>query len=96
MRAKAPSDITLQAVPKLSITIYKVIIRVKLVSSNPNTDDKTPSEAIITPPGTPGAATATIASIITERSTRSNVIGIPCNIIMVMAQATIFIIDPGI
>ena len=61
--ATAPSPVTLQAVPKLSIAMYSAIIRAWSCSPKPSTDASGASAAMIDPPGTPGAAT-----IITDSS----------------------------
>ena len=59
----APSPVTLQAVPKLSIVMYRAIIMALSASEKPRTELRTPSEAMIAPPGTPGAAIMVIANI---------------------------------
>ena len=61
--AMAPSPVTLHAVPKLSIVIYRAIIKACCSALKPNTDCKTPSAAMMAPPGTPGAATIMIPSM---------------------------------
>lgn len=63
IRARAPSPVTLHAVPKLSMAIYSAIISAYAFSSNPSMDDRIPREAIMAPPGTPGAATMVTPSM---------------------------------
>ena len=62
MSAMAPSPVTLQAVPKLSIAMYSAIISACADSSKPSIDCRIPSAAMMAPPGTPGAATIVIPS----------------------------------
>ena len=59
---KAPSPVTLQAVPKLSCKAKIVRISAVPASLNPNTETIRPNEAITVPPGTPGAPIAKIAN----------------------------------
>lgn len=94
--AIAPSPVTLQAVPNESIAIYNAIIRALLSASNPSIDDSGASAAMIAPPGTPGAATMTIPSIVMKcRNVRkSKLISLIRHI--VMAQHVIFIAEPDI
>ena len=93
--AIAPSPVTLQAVPKLSIAIYKAIISACKVSSNPSILSNTPRAAIIAPPGTPGAATIVIPSIIINPLKSANRIGCPLMYRIAIAQAVIFIVLPA-
>ena len=58
IRVKAPSPVTLQAVPKLSCNAKMVSNRAVPASSNCNTEMMRPSEARTVPPGTPGAPIA--------------------------------------
>ena len=61
--AIAPSPVTLQAVPKLSIAMYNAIINACSSWLNPKILDRGAKAAIIAPPGTPGAATIIIESM---------------------------------
>ena len=63
IRLSAPSPVTLHAVPKLSIAMYKAIINALSASVKPSMLDSMPREAIIEPPGTPGDATIVTPSI---------------------------------
>ena len=60
-RAIEPSPATLQAVPSPSIATYTVMSIVHCSGVKPRIDSKRPSELMITPQATPGAATAVIA-----------------------------------
>lgn len=55
MRVKAPSPVTLQAVPKLSCKAKIVSIRAVPSLSKDNIPVIRPRDAITVPPGTPGA-----------------------------------------
>ena len=55
---KAPSPVTLHAVPKLSCRAKTVSIKAVPVASNPRTPVISPKDAITVPPGTPGAPMA--------------------------------------
>ena len=96
IRAIAPSPVTLQAVPKLSIAIYKAIISACASSLKPSIDCRRPSDAIIAPPGTPGAATIVMPSIQMKPKNIPKSYGIPCIIISARAQATILSVLPDI
>lgn len=61
--ANAPSPVTLHAVPKESIAIYRAIIKAWSCCVNPKMLLKTPNAAIMAPPGTPGAATIVIPNM---------------------------------
>ena len=87
MTAMAPSPVTLQAVPKLSIAIYSAIMRAYAVSSMPNA-------AIIAPPGTPGAATIVMPSMSMNPLKSVVFTGMPLIIIIAIAHAVIFIVLP--
>ena len=58
IRARAPSPVTLHAVPKLSCKANIAITKPTPVASKPNTDVMMPIDAATVPPGTPGAPTA--------------------------------------
>ncbi len=92
--AMAPSPVTLQAVPKLSIAMYNAIINACADSSKPNIDCRMPKEAIMAPPGTPGAAIMVMPNIKMNPEKREKSKGIPCIIIKASAQATIFSVLP--
>ena len=66
---KAPSPVTLQAVPKLSCNAKIVSINAVPESPNPRTPVISPKDAITVPPGTPGAPIAN-----TPRSTQKRII----------------------
>ena len=92
--AIAPSPVILQAVPNESIEIYKAIIRALSASLNPSIELNSPNDAIMAPPGTPGAAIMVMASIATKPANIPALYGIPCNIISARAHDTIFNVDP--
>ena len=92
--AIAPSPVTLHAVPQLSIAMYNAIINACADSSKPNMDCKIPKDAIIAPPGTPGAAITVMPNIKMNPAKREKSNGIPCIIIKAKAQATIFSVLP--
>ena len=52
--AMAPSPVTLQAVPKLSMAMYSAIINACASSSKPRMLDRGARAAMMAPPGTPG------------------------------------------
>ena len=62
IKAKAPSPVMLQAVPKLSCKAKIAISMAVPASLNPSTEMTMPNEANTVPPGTPGAPTANIPS----------------------------------
>ena len=64
------------------------------VSPKPRIEESTPSDAIITPPGTPGAAITVIVSIKMKWIIVEVSMGMPCIIINAKAQATILSILP--
>ena len=59
----APSPVTFVAVPKESMAMYVAIMSATAVSSKPSMLWRTPTAAMIAPPGTPGAATIVIPSM---------------------------------
>lgn len=93
--AIAPSPVTLQAVPKLSSATYRAIISAHAVGSNPKMLCNMPSAAIITPPGTPGAAMAVIPNMNINPENRYMSNGMPVMSIIAIAQLTIFNMLPG-
>ena len=94
MMAMSPATVTFVAVPKLSIAIYKVIIHPCAVSSKPNMDCNNHNAAIMAPPGIPGAATIAMPSIIVKPAYWPSCSSPPDISIMVIEQATIFIVLP--
>ena len=92
--AIAPSPVTLQAVPKLSIAMYSAIISACADSSKPSMDCRMPSDAMMAPPGTPGAATIVMPSMKINPANRGKSWGMPCIIISARAHATIFNVLP--
>lgn len=68
IKAKAPSPVILQAVPKLSCNAKIVNISAVPFSSNPRTEIIIPRDAKTVPPGTPGAPTANIPSKIINKA----------------------------
>ena len=62
IRVRAPSPVTLHAVPKLSCRAKMVSIRAVPVSLNNRIPVISPREAITVPPGTPGAPMAKMPS----------------------------------
>ena len=94
INAIAPSPVTLQAVPKLSIAMYSAIISACADSSKPSMDCRMPSDAMMAPPGTPGAATIVMPSMKMKPANREKSWGMPCIIISARAHATIFNVLP--
>ena len=62
---------------------------------NPSILCKIPKAAIIAPPGTPGAATIVIPSIMINPLKLEKVTGSPAMIMIAIAQATIFMVLPA-
>ena len=94
MREMAPSPVTLQAVPKESMAIYKAIIRAQFCSLKPRSEVSTPRAAMIAPPGTPGDATIITASMRIKPMNIVVVKGSPSISISATAQAVIFMQEP--
>ena len=92
--AIAPSPVILQAVPKESIAIYSAIIKAQSASLKPSIDDNKPSDAMMAPPGTPGAAMMVIASMPMKPANIPISKGMSRKSISAMAQHTIFIVEP--
>ncbi|OQB69329.1 MAG: hypothetical protein BWX93_01257 [Bacteroidetes bacterium ADurb.Bin139] len=94
MTAIAPSPVTLHAVPKLSMAIYREIISPMASGLKPRTDCSTPIAAMMAPPGTPGAATMVMAS---RKINPTKTAGSACMFIMTItarAQAVILSMLP--
>ena len=91
----APSLVTLQAVPKESIAMYKAIIKACMSELNPRTEANGPRAAITAPPGTPGPATMQTASNNMKLRNSGKSCGMPFIRQTVRAQQVIFIIEPG-
>ena len=64
--AIAPSPVILHAVPKQSMAMYSAIIKALSASVKPSILDRSPKDAMIAPPGTPGAATIVTPSMATN------------------------------
>ena len=96
MAAIAPSPVTLHAVPKLSIAMYRAIIIPFCASLKPSTPLSNPSDAIIAPPGIPGAAIMVTPSIAMNSPNDTRLYSPPCMTISANAHATIFSVDPDI
>lgn len=92
--ARAPSPVTLQAVPNESIAMYRAIISAWASGLKPNIPANGASAAITAPPGTPGAATMQMPSISMKCMKCGNVWGSPLIRHTVRAQHVIFIIEP--
>lgn len=92
--AIAPSPVTLQAVPKLSMAIYKAIMSACMSASKLKTEASGPRAAMTAPPGTPGAATIQTESTKMKLRKSGKPCGIPLSIQIVRAQQVIFIIEP--
>ncbi len=90
----APSPVTLHAVPKLSMAIYSAIISAQSASVKPSIDVRSPSEAIIQPPGIPGAAMMVTPSMQMKPANIPKSKGIPRVIIRATAQETILSVEP--
>ena len=90
----APSPVTLQAVPKLSMAIYRAIMSPSSASPKPSMLCKMPSAAIIAPPGTPGAATMVTPSMQINPANWAKGMGVALINKMASAHATIFIVLP--
>ena len=95
MMAMAPSLVTLQAVPKLSMAMYRAMISACASVSNPKMDAKGARAAMMAPPGTPGAATMMMASKRMKWRNNGKSCGSPSSMQMVRAQAVTFIEEPG-
>lgn len=92
--ARAPSPVTLQAVPNESMAMYRAIIRAWASELKPKIPPNGASAAITAPPGTPGAATMQMPSISMKCMKSGNEWDSPLIRHTVMAQHVIFIIEP--
>ncbi len=76
------------------MAIYRAIISPCAVSSNPSIDCNSPNAAMMAPPGTPGAATIAMPSIMMKPAYCPSCNSPPDIRIIAIEQATIFIVLP--